>query len=168
MAQTVQQITTAYKVLDPANAASYDQQGRQFDSIALKAYHDLLTAIKQRYAGTPVGSTESIFVYLADALGLTLLTSAGFMEAINNGNEPTAAEKATFDQQIVTHLIKVFINNKQNATPDTTVLKQKAQAAGIPVLDITETLDPATASFQDWQTAQLQALQQALAKATGQ
>ena len=48
------------------------------------------------------------------------------------------------------------------------MLKQKAQAAGIPVVDITETLDPATASFQDWQTAQLQALQQALAKATGQ
>ena len=167
VAQTVQQITTDLKALDPANAASYDQQNSQFDSVALKAYHDLLTTIKQQYAGTAVGSTESIFVYLAGALGLNVLTPPGFMQAISDGDEPTAAEKATFDQQIAQHQIKVLVNNKQNTTPDTTVLKRKAQAAGIPVVDITETLDPAAASFQDWQAAQLQALQQALAKATG-
>ncbi|MDT7567305.1 MAG: hypothetical protein QOG76_5929, partial [Pseudonocardiales bacterium] len=32
---------------------------------------------------------------------------------------------------------------------------------------VTETLSPATASFQDWQSAQLQALQTALAQANG-
>ena len=32
---------------------------------------------------------------------------------------------------------------------------------------VTETLSPASATFQDWQVAQLQALQAALAKATG-
>ena len=32
---------------------------------------------------------------------------------------------------------------------------------------VTETLAPANATFQDWQTKQLQGIEQALAKATG-
>jgi zinc/manganese transport system substrate-binding protein len=32
---------------------------------------------------------------------------------------------------------------------------------------VTETPDPANASFQDWQTKQLQGIEQALAQATG-
>ena len=39
-------------------------------------------------------------------------------------------------------------------------------AAGIPVTTITETPTPAGASFQDWQVAQLTALEKALAQAT--
>jgi zinc/manganese transport system substrate-binding protein len=35
------------------------------------------------------------------------------------------------------------------------------------VATITETLIPANASFQDWQSAQLQGIQSALAQATG-
>lgn len=167
VAQAIQRITADYKALAPADAPYFDQQYMQFTTVRLKAYKDLVSTIKQRFAGVPVGSTESIFVYLAGALGLQVLTPPGFMQAISDGNEPTAAEKATFDQQITKHQMKVFVNNKQNATPDTSVLKEKAQAAGIPIVDITETLDPATASFQDWQTAQLQAMQQALATATG-
>jgi zinc/manganese transport system substrate-binding protein len=42
-----------------------------------------------------------------------------------------------------------------------------AKARGIPVTAITETLTPAGATFQDWQTAQLTALEAALASATG-
>jgi zinc/manganese transport system substrate-binding protein len=43
-----------------------------------------------------------------------------------------------------------------------------ARAAGIPVVAITETLSPAGASFQDWQSAQLHALRAALAQAGSQ
>jgi zinc/manganese transport system substrate-binding protein len=165
--RAMQQITADYKALVPADAAYFDQQYTEVSTVRFKDYHDLVSTIQQRFAGVPVAATESIFVYLAGALRLQLLTPPGFMQAISDGNEPTAAEKATFDQQITQHQIKVLVNNKQNETPDTTVLKQKARDAGIPIVDITETLDPATASFQDWQAAQLQALQQALATATG-
>lgn len=167
VAKVVAQITADYKALDPADASYFDQQQTQVNAVGLKPYYDLVSTIKQRYAGTPVGATESIFVYQAGAVGLQLITPPGFMQAISDGNEPTAADRAAFDQQIAQHQIKVFVNNKQNETPNTTVLKQKAQAAGIPIVDITETLDPATGSFQDWQDGQLQALKQALGMATG-
>ena len=42
-----------------------------------------------------------------------------------------------------------------------------ARSVGIPVASVTETLTPATASFQDWQADELQGLQRALASATG-
>jgi zinc/manganese transport system substrate-binding protein len=89
------------------------------------------------------------------------------MKAISEGTEPTAEDKATFDHQITEKLIKVFVYNAQNATPDTDALKAKAQQEGILTVAITETLDPANDTFEQWQSAQLQALEQALAQATG-
>ena len=42
-----------------------------------------------------------------------------------------------------------------------------AKAASIPIATITETLDPPTATFEQWQVAQLQRIEQALHQATG-
>ena len=165
--QVVNQITSDLKRLDPTNAAYYGQRNSQFATVTLKPYHDLISTIRQRYSGTPVSATESIFVYLAGALGLNLTTPPGFMKAISEGQEPTATEKATFDQQITQKQVKVFVYNKQNAMPDVDALKKKAETAGIPVVAITETPDPGTTSFQTWQEVQLQALRQALARANG-
>ncbi len=165
--QAANQITADLKRLDPADAAYFDQQNKRFTTVTLKPYHQLLSTIKQKYQGTPVGATESIFAYMADALGLNLVTPPSFMNAISEGHEPTAADKATFDQQVTQKQIKVFVYNRQNSTPDIDALKQKAQAADIPIVPVTETLDPATLTFQAWQGKELQALQQALAQATG-
>jgi zinc/manganese transport system substrate-binding protein len=61
----------------------------------------------------------------------------------------------------------VFVYNSQNSTPDVQALVDAAKAAGIEVTTVTETLTPAGASFEEWQFAQLQALADALAHATG-
>jgi zinc/manganese transport system substrate-binding protein len=165
--QVANKITADLKQLDAADATYFDQQDQQFLTTGLQTYHDLINTIKQKYQGTPVGATESIFAYLAPALGLNLITPPGFMKAISEGTEPTAEDKAVFDNQITQKLIKVFVYNAQNATPDTDALKAKAQQEGIPTVAITETLDPANDTFEQWQSAQLQALEQALAQATG-
>ncbi len=165
--RVAKQITADLKRLDAADAAYFDQQNQQFLTTGLQQYHDLINTIKQKYQGAPVGSTENIFADLAPALGLNLISPPGFMRAISEGTEPTAADKATFDQQIAQKQIKVLVYNKQNATPDTDALTAKARQAGIPIVAITETPDPGTATFQAWQSAQLQALEQALAQATG-
>jgi zinc/manganese transport system substrate-binding protein len=59
------------------------------------------------------------------------------------------------------------VYNSQNATPDIQTQIAAAKATGIPVTTITETMVPATATWQQWQTAQLLALRDALAQATG-
>lgn len=167
VSQVAGQITADLKRLDPASAAYFDQQHTTFVTVALKPYHDLLASIAGRYAGTPVGATESLFVDLAAALNLTLTTPPGLMNAIAEGEDLTADDKATMSQQIAQKQIAVLVFNAQNATSDVNGFVSQARAAGVPVVAITETISPAGASFQSWQVAQLRALALALAQATG-
>jgi zinc/manganese transport system substrate-binding protein len=163
----IDRITAGYKKIDPASASFFDTRHTTVINTNLKAYFDTIAQIKTSYAGTPVGASESIFAMLSPALGLNLLTPPSFLTAISEGSDPTAADKATIDQQIKTKQIKVYVYNSQNATPDVQAQVDAAKAAGIPVTTTTETMTPAGASFQDWQVAQLTALEQALAQATG-
>jgi zinc/manganese transport system substrate-binding protein len=160
-------VTNALKQADPADAAYFDTQRQAYLTGGLKRYNDLRAQIKAQYGGTPVGASESIFAPLADDLGLKMLTPESFLDAIAEGNDPTAGDKATVDKQITGKQIKVFVYNSQNSTPDVAALVSKAKTAGIPVTTVTETLTPKGASFQDWQAAQLQSLADALAQATG-
>lgn len=160
-------ITADLKKLDPADSAYFDTQRKSFDTVALAKYHAVIADIKAKYAGTPVGASESIFAPLSDALGLNLLTPASFLKAISEGTDPSAQDKATIDDQISGKKIKVYVFNSQNSTPDVSAQVAAAKAKGIPVTAVTETLSPATASFQDWQTSQLLALEAALQQATG-
>jgi zinc/manganese transport system substrate-binding protein len=165
--QVIDAITSDLKSLDPGDASAFDSQKASYRSSALKQYEDLRAAIRTSYSGVPVAATESIFVDLAKDLRLDLITPYEYMKAISEGTDPTAADKSTFDTQVTNRQMKVLVVNKQNSTPDIQALVDKARAAGIPVVAITETLDPATASFQDWQSSQLTDLQKALARATG-
>jgi zinc/manganese transport system substrate-binding protein len=160
-------ITADLKKVDPDGAAYFDEQRRSFESTSLATYHQLINDIKAKYAGTPVGASESIFAPLADALGLSLITPPSFLKAIGEGTDPSAADKATVDAQINGKQIKVYVFNSQNATPDVARQVEEAKKAGIPVTTVTETLSPVGTSFQDWQSTQLQALQTALAQARG-
>jgi zinc/manganese transport system substrate-binding protein len=163
--RVIQQITTDYQRLDPAGATYFDQQRQAFESVGLARYDQLIAEIKAKYAGTAIGASESIVTPLAEELGLKVLTPESFLDAISAGAAPTVADKSTADQQIRTRQIKVFVFNRQNATPDVMALVTQAKAVGIPVTTVTETPVPATASFQDWQVGQLVALEQALSSA---
>ncbi len=163
----IDRITADYQRLSPSDASFFDQQRTTFTSTALSQYHALINQIKTKYAGTPVGASESIFTPLADALGLNLLTPETFLDAISEGGDPTVADKATIDTQIKTKQIKVYVYNSQNSTPDIQTQVNQVKAEGIPVTTITETLTPPNLSFEAWQVRQLQGIEAALAQATG-
>ena len=165
--QVMDAITRDYSSLDPKDAAYFRTQKTAFETKGLAEYKRLSATIKRRYHGVPVGASESIFGPLAQALGLDLLTPASFLKAISEGTEPTASDITTIDRQIAQHQIKVWVFNSQNSTPDVKRITDAARKQGIPVTTITETLTPASASFQAWQSRQLEALMSALATATG-
>ena len=159
--KVINQITVDYQSLDPADAAYFNQRQTALES-ALAPYQQQIQAIKQTYGGTPVGGTESIVVYMADALGLNLISPPDFMNAVSEGNDPPTQSVAAFEQQINQKQISVLIFNNQTVTSMTTNLKQLAAAQGIPVVGISETMEPPDTTFQAWQYAQLTALQNAL------
>jgi zinc/manganese transport system substrate-binding protein len=167
VAAVVDLITAGYKQADPADAAYFDQQRSRFLGEGLAKYQGLITDIKGKYAGTPIAASESIVEPLAQALGLNLITPPAFLKAISEGTDPAPADKAAIDAQLAARTPKVYVYNSQNSTPDVQAQVDAAKKQGIEVTTVTETLTPAGAGFQDWQSGQLQALADALHRATG-
>jgi len=153
--------------LEPKNSSYFARQRTRFEASGLAQYKGLIATIKRKFHGVPVGASESIFAPLAQSLGLRLLTPPTFLKAISEGADPTAADKTTIDRQVAGKQIKVWVFNSQNSTPDVQRITDAARARGIPVTTITETMTPASARFQDWQSHQLEALMHTLAEATG-
>jgi zinc/manganese transport system substrate-binding protein len=165
--RVIRQIVVDYQRLDPHHAAYFERRRANFEQRGLARYRQLSAEIRARYRGVPVGYSESIFQPLGQSLGLALLTPDSFAKAVAEGTDVSASDKQTVDQQASTRRIKVWIYNRQNATPDVQRVNQLARSAGIPITAITETLSPASATFEQWQTNELHNLLQALQRATG-
>ena len=155
------QITADYKSIDSSDAMYFDQQRAAFTSV-LKPYTQRLAEIKAKFSGVPVGATESIFVYMATYLGLNLTSPPAFMEAVAEGNDPPASAVIDFQNQITNRQVRVLVYNVQTTTAVTTNVKHLAALADIPTVGVSETLQPESTTFQDWQLSQLLTLQNAL------
>jgi zinc/manganese transport system substrate-binding protein len=146
--------------MDPAGAASFRSRHRAFLA-SLRPLHRAVAAIKAQYAGTPIAVTEPVFAYMADALGLKVLTPGAFQKAIEEGQDPPAAARARMEDQLEKHEVKLLVYNLQTVSPITARVQALAKRAGVPVVGVSETEPPGTA-FQQWMLAQLDALRAAL------
>ncbi len=155
-----QAITDDLKKLDSADAATFDSNLQTFKQ-SLQPIQQKIVAIKSKYAGTPVGLTETIYLYQAAPLGLNVLTPFEFQKAMAEGNDPPADTVVTAENQINHHQIKVLIYNEQTITPSTTKLENDAMAQNIPIVPVTETM-PRGKTYQTWMLDQLNTLEQAL------
>ena len=160
-------IVADYDRLAPADSAYFAAQERRFETTSLARYNALRAEIRRRFIGVAVGYSESIFQPLGQSLGLRLLTPYGFTKAIAEGAEVSARDRETVERQARQRLIKVWVFNSQNVTPDVQEVNTIARARHIPIVTITETLSPSTVSFEQWQVAQLERLITALHQATG-
>jgi zinc/manganese transport system substrate-binding protein len=158
-------ILSNLKQLAPTAAAYFDAQSTTLDQ-QFATYRTLISQIASVYGSVPVGATESIFVDMAYTTGLNLITPPEFMNALSEGNDPSARDVATFQNQLQHRQIKVLIYNTQTVTPLTEQLKALAQQNDIPIVGVSETMPLGAQTFQGWQAAQLQLLLQALQKAT--
>ncbi len=153
--------------LDPAHKAVYEANYETLQH-SLAEYQDRIVSIAHQYAGTKVASTEDVFAYLATAAGLDLVSPPAFTEAVAEGNDPPAQSVVEFQNQLKTKQVSVLVYNEQTITPLTEGMKKLAADEGIPVVGITETIQPANTSFQDWMNAELINLENALhAKSLG-
>jgi zinc/manganese transport system substrate-binding protein len=163
----IAQITASYERLDPADASYFASQRHSFESVALGPYDRLRATIRAHYTGVPVGYSESIFQGLGEDLGLRLLTPPGFARAVAEGTDVSAQDKLTVDAQVRDRRIKLWVFNSQNVTPDVQRVNALVQQQAIPVARVTETLAPVSASFEQWQVAELEGLLRGLRLAVG-
>jgi len=153
-------ITAALVKIDPADKAEFETALTTFNQ-SLVPIQQKMSELKSKYAGTPVGLTETIFLYQTGPIGLNVLTPFDFEKAIAEGNDPPADTVVTTNNQIDQHLVKVLIYNVQTVTPVTTNLQDAAQKNNIPIVPVSETM-PQGKTYQGWMLDQLNALQQAL------
>ena len=160
MSAIAKAIRNALTKIDPANAKQFAGNYETFQK-SLTAVTDKLNEIKSKYSGTPVGLTETIFLYQAKPMGLDVLTPFAFQKAIAEGNDPPANAAIAAQKQVVDRRIRVLIYNEQTVTAITTKLQKEARAAGIPVVPVTETMPPSL-HYQSWMMKQLNNLMSAL------
>jgi zinc/manganese transport system substrate-binding protein len=162
VAAVIDGITAAYQRLDPADAGYFSELRSRVLGAGLARYDELRSEIRSQFAGVPVGYSESIFQPLGEDLRLRLLTPSSFAKAIAEGSDVTAASKQTVDEQASRRLIKVWVFNSQNVTPDVQRVNALVKQQHIPLATVTETLTPPSDSFEQWQVAQLEGLLAAL------
>ncbi|MBI3941504.1 MAG: zinc ABC transporter substrate-binding protein [Chloroflexi bacterium] len=156
-----QAIADSLKKLDAVHVTTYEGNLQKFNQ-SLAAVQQKLDAIKAKYGNTPVGLTETIFLYQSGPMNLQVLIPLEFQKAVAEGNDPPADTVAAANDQISNREIKVLIYNAQTDTPLTNNLKSAAQKQNIPLVAVTETM-PTGKSYQMWMLDQLNALEQALA-----
>ena len=150
--------------IDPTDTAYFHQQYASLNTSLWQDYMKTEVEIKQEFGGAPVASTESIFVYMANATGLNLVSPTRFMEAVAEGNDPSAQDVATMEQLMMggNSTVRVLVYNKQTVTPLIIDIESLAAQHQIPVVGVTETMQPRNTTFQLWMSGELNVLYNAL------
>jgi zinc/manganese transport system substrate-binding protein len=154
-------VTAELSKLDP-QAASYFADRRAAFTTELNPYTSLIDKIKAGAAGKSYAATESVFDYQAQALGLVDKTPKGYQQSAANESEPSPADIEAFRSALANRQVDVLIYNTQTEGSIPAQIRTAAEQAGVPVVDVTETVPPGQNSFVGWQDSQLSALAKAL------
>jgi zinc/manganese transport system substrate-binding protein len=154
-------VTAELTKLSPS-AANYFAGHRSTFSADLKPYTDLIAKIKAEASGKTYAATESVFDYMAAALGLVNKTPEGYRRAIANETDPSPADIEAFRTALAHRQINVLIYNTQTQGSVPEEIRAAAKQAGVPIVNVTETVAPGEKSFQSWQIDQLDRLAKAL------
>ncbi|SNS70155.1 metal ABC transporter solute-binding protein, Zn/Mn family [Rhodococcoides kyotonense] len=159
-AATAESIAEKLGQLDPDNAAQYTANAETFHDQA-HDITDVTAKIAADHPGAPVAQTEPIAHYLIEESGLTDVTPDDFKNAIEEGNDPSPASIAQTRDLFASNSVQALVYNVQTVDSVTEDIRATAEAAGVPVVEVTETL-PEGMTYIEWQTKAAQDLQTAL------
>lgn len=125
-------------------------------------YDALIERLRTEVTGKTYAATESVFDDMAAAVGLQDRTPPGYQVAASNETDPSPGDLAAFLTLLEDGGVDVLIVNTQTEGSMPAQLRGAAEAAGIPLVEVTETVAPGADSFQAWQVDQLTALAEAL------
>ena len=121
-----------------------------------------LARLRTTHPHAPVLVTERVADYLLDEAGLAIVSPQAFARAVESGQSPSAASTAAIDVLLRPGRADALVVNSQVDTPATSAVRHQAHVAGIPVVLMSETVQPPTASYVAWQGRQIRALAAAL------
>jgi zinc/manganese transport system substrate-binding protein len=154
-------VTAELRRLLPGAEAYLDERSAAWNA-ELAPWTDLVAAVRARHGGRRYAATEPVFALLGEALGLADVTPPGFAAATANGSDPSPGDLAAFQGVLRGDAVDVLVYNTQTQGSVPEQLRAAADAAGVPVVEVTETVAPGQPSFVAWQVDQLQRLDRAL------
>ncbi|WP_249208365.1 metal ABC transporter solute-binding protein, Zn/Mn family [Gluconobacter albidus] len=119
-----------------------------------------LAAMKARHDAVPVAAVEPVGETLLRDAGLAVVDE-NFALAIMNHAEPSPRDVAQVDMLVDGRKVRMLMTNPAIHSPQIDRLVDRAQAVGLPVVAIGETLPPGQ-SWQGWVHGILQTVEQAL------
>ena len=154
-------IATDLGAVDPAGAAGFtanaDAFGTRVDELVAR-----VDALKAAHGGERIAVTEPVPLYLTDAAGLVDATPPEFSEAVEEDADPPAAVVAATLDLFGADPVRALLVNAQTRTAVTDQVEQAARAAGVPVVEVGETLPSGTDDYVNWINGQLDSLGAAL------
>lgn len=160
VAKVADRIATELGEADPDNADVYTANAAAFTD-RLDELVATEVDLEPTLQGTPIGVTEPLPVYLADALGLVDRTPDEFAEAVEGGEDvPVRVLQETL-AQIEGNDIDLLFYNDQTTSPVTEEVRAAAEKAGVPVVPVTEVL-PEDTDYVTWMRANIDAVAAAL------
>jgi zinc/manganese transport system substrate-binding protein len=144
--------------LAPDKKATFESNTQKFTA----ALQDLEKKVDGIGKGKKVVATEPIAHYLLDETGAEDVTPEAFSKAIEEESDVPAAALAQMNQLVEGKQVNVLVDNTQTENQVTKGLVDKAKAANVPVVAVTETLPQGVTGYLDWMSKQVDALSQAL------
>lgn len=99
---------------------------------------------------------------MAAAVGLQNRTPSGYQAASSNETDPSPADLDAMLALLRDKGVDVLIYNTQTEGSVPQQVRAAAESAGVPVVEVTETVPPGVDSFEAWQVNQLNSLAKAL------
>jgi len=155
-------IASDLAAIAPAHASYFKANAAAFTA-SLAAWNNAIAAFKAQYPNTPVATTEPVADYMLQAAGADNRTPFAFQADIMNGTDPSAQDVAIERSLFTQHEVKVLLYNQQVTDSLTESFITLAQANGIPVVGVYETMPVPGFDYQSWMLAEVQDLQKAVA-----
>jgi zinc/manganese transport system substrate-binding protein len=162
MTKLADSVEAKLAALEPASASTFQANAAAFKK-EIAALNAEVAGLKAAADQAPVAITEPVPLYLLEAAGLVNKTPADYSAAIEEGSDvpPSALKEAT--ELAGSKDIKFLAYNPQTEGPQTLALKKAAEAAGVPVLDFSETI-PDGKTYVQWMSGNVDSIRQALGK----
>ncbi|HVC04583.1 MAG TPA: zinc ABC transporter substrate-binding protein [Candidatus Acidoferrales bacterium] len=154
-------LASVYAALKPADAAYFSENATTFIA-SLNPWLQAIADFKERYAGTPVATTEPVADYMLEAAGADNLTPFRFQADIMNGVDPSPQDISFQTNLFTQHKVKAFVYNQQVTDTLTQTFIDAAHSANIPVIGVYETMPSPGFTYQTWMLAEVTALQRAV------
>ncbi len=157
----IAQVTERLAAVEPAQADALRGRATAFTA-EVDGLAGRLASIGQARPGARVVATEPVAHYLLATAGVGDVTPPEFVAAVEEESDPPVAALTATRDVLAARQATALVVNPQTETPVVDQVRAAAQQAGLPVVEVTETLPPNT-SWTEW----VGGLRDALARALG-